>query len=377
MSFSFGFSFEDNEGTEAASSDSNNAKIGDGNSCETIHNIEIHSSNTTMNLLHEERVPTFDELTILLSKEFGVVRTKMGLIYRTSIASSSFSLDASPNNKNSNSYGAYSRKSTIKNSSTEVSDLIPGHYEGGLKTWECSIDLCNYLIQEKKVIAGKTVLELGCGSGLPGIFAMKYLNAKCTYFIDFNTTVIRDVTWPNICYNLYRNEGALQLPTNEPEECGVRCFAGDWVHLHSLLSQGPNNSGDSVEYKYLQQFEVIFSAETLYSSQSCRQMAELLKFLKYPGGTAYIASKRYYFGVGGGTVEFIDLLNKTTLKDRADIQQQKRAAATSASSSNNLTVTMDMDLDMGDHSAVWAVEVVTVLEDKSSNIREILKITYK
>lgn len=39
------------------------------------------------------------------------------------------------------------------------------------------------------VFTGETVLELGCGSGLPGIFAMKYLEAKCAYFVDFNTTV--------------------------------------------------------------------------------------------------------------------------------------------------------------------------------------------
>ena len=27
------------------------------------------------------------------------------------------------------------------------SDLIPGIYEGGLKTWECSLDLVDYLDQ--------------------------------------------------------------------------------------------------------------------------------------------------------------------------------------------------------------------------------------
>ena len=43
------------------------------------------------------------------------------------------------------------------------SDLVPGVYEGGLKTWECSLDLVNYLdglensftdghIQEKRVL---------------------------------------------------------------------------------------------------------------------------------------------------------------------------------------------------------------------------------
>jgi hypothetical protein len=27
-------------------------------------------------------------------------------------------------------------------------DIIPGKYEGGLKVWECRIDLCNYLMEQ-------------------------------------------------------------------------------------------------------------------------------------------------------------------------------------------------------------------------------------
>lgn len=53
----------------------------------------------------------------------------------------------------------------------ETSDLISGVYEGGLKVWECSIDLCNYLSQDlshgllDQVCStdGGSVLELGCG----------------------------------------------------------------------------------------------------------------------------------------------------------------------------------------------------------------------
>jgi protein-histidine N-methyltransferase len=47
------------------------------------------------------------------------------------------------------------------------SDLIPGVYEGGLKTWECSIDLAAYLASLNSVqsgshpqwIRGKHILE--------------------------------------------------------------------------------------------------------------------------------------------------------------------------------------------------------------------------
>ena len=52
-----------------------------------------------------------------------------------------------------------------KNSALEFldapSDLVPGVYEGGLKTWECSLDLANYLDQIRETdIRGKSLLEV-------------------------------------------------------------------------------------------------------------------------------------------------------------------------------------------------------------------------
>lgn len=43
------------------------------------------------------------------------------------------------------------------------SDLVSGVYEGGLKLWECSIDLARFLIDNRESLKGKRVLELGCG----------------------------------------------------------------------------------------------------------------------------------------------------------------------------------------------------------------------
>lgn len=41
------------------------------------------------------------------------------------------------------------------------SDLVPGVYEGGLKTWECSIDLAAYLAHEvRPEVLGKRFLEV-------------------------------------------------------------------------------------------------------------------------------------------------------------------------------------------------------------------------
>lgn len=42
------------------------------------------------------------------------------------------------------------------------SDLVPLVYEGGLKTWECSLDLATYLdsISSRFEVHGKRVLEV-------------------------------------------------------------------------------------------------------------------------------------------------------------------------------------------------------------------------
>jgi len=107
-----------------------------------------------------------------------------------------------------------------------------------------------------------------------------------------------------------------------------------------------------------------------------------MDFLAYPGGTAYIASKRYYFGVGGGTSEFIELLNRVTMRDRKDIQDIRMRSAQHEADVNSVASTGTGNSKgngngMDDQDSVWNIETVAVLEDKSSNIREILKVTYR
>lgn len=101
------------------------------------------------------------------------------------------------------------------------SDLIPGVYGGGLKIWECTIDLMKYMIEDAALLPPKTsrVLELGCGHGFPGITAM-LLGYQHITFLDLNMEVIRHATWPNIFIN-----------SVAPTLCGIECLAGDWLSL--------------------------------------------------------------------------------------------------------------------------------------------------
>ena len=64
------------------------------------------------------------------------------------------------------------------------SDLLPGKYEGGLKIWECTKDLAiylnNYISDNKCDLSNKSILDLGCGSGILGIMCAK-MGASVTF----------------------------------------------------------------------------------------------------------------------------------------------------------------------------------------------------
>lgn len=62
-------------------------------------------------------------------------------------------------------------KQTLKGQNYDC-DLVSGVYEGGLKIWECSLDLVDYIKANASTFAGKSILELGCGQGLPGVMCL-------------------------------------------------------------------------------------------------------------------------------------------------------------------------------------------------------------
>eukprot|EP00761_Pharyngomonas_kirbyi_P007599 gb/GECH01007609.1/.p1 GENE.gb/GECH01007609.1/~~gb/GECH01007609.1/.p1 ORF type:complete len:315 (+),score=83.00 gb/GECH01007609.1/:1-945(+) len=222
----------------------------------------------------------------------------------------------------------------------QTHDLIPGTYEGGFKLWECSIDLCKFILDRRIDLKGKRVMELGCGHGLPGILALK-MGAN-VIFQDYNQEVIQNLTIPNVLLNV--DEKTAQDRTE--------FFSGDWNKMEQLLSQNEHRS------HYRHTFDYILTSDTLYSVSSIPKLLNLMRFcLKQPvhhsnisnsqhypkenehdnnhpleqslKSVALIASKRYYFGVGGGVSELEDILERpfyspiTRLKFESDITNGK------------------------------------------------------
>ncbi|KAH7521612.1 uncharacterized protein LOC107406370 isoform X1 [Ziziphus jujuba] len=203
------------------------------------------------------------------------------------------------------------------------SDLVPGKYEGGLKLWEGSLDLVKALRSEvvngNLALKGKRVLELGCGHGLPGIFACLE-GAAAVHFQDFNAEVLQCLTIPNV--NANRPKRAQPSETNVTScdtESEVRFFAGDWSEIDKILPH-EHGTGDNADFSSgcnpVSGYDVILMAETLYSICVFQNLYELIKkCMSSPHGLMYMAAKKHYFGVGGGTRRFLSVVEKDGLMD--------------------------------------------------------------
>ncbi|KAI9454492.1 hypothetical protein F5148DRAFT_985074 [Russula earlei] len=107
-------------------------------------------------------------------------------------------------------------------------DLVPGAYEGGLKTWECALDLAAYLDHDVlggcdpaagRRVRGLRVIELGCGTAVPTLLLLDRLFAHLAFgararpeqeetetdvhLQDYNRSVLELVTFPNILLTWY------------------------------------------------------------------------------------------------------------------------------------------------------------------------------
>eukprot|EP00980_Cylindrotheca_fusiformis_P024450 scaffold11926_cov126-Cylindrotheca_fusiformis.AAC.3 len=243
------------------------------------------------------------------------------------------------------------RESNPAPQSLRKTDLVPGVYEGGLKIWECSLDLCWYL-EENDIPFDGHVLELGCGQGLPGCWILKRAlkqqavigngrlgtQLRGMVFSDFNEFVLRDVTIPNILLN---TRGHLKDSAADVASWLGRHVAlgfGDWNDMSNHISAQSSACPSPVPSDG--RFDLVLASETTYSSAAASDTARLvMKHLKVNVGVAYIATKRYYFGVGGGSDEF-------------------KAALDSAANPG---------LD-------FEVETVMVYDNGAGNIRELLKV---
>ena len=163
---------------------------------------------------------------------------------------------------------------------------------GGFKIWECSVDLCEHVISaydlqgknNARSLEGQSVIELGCGHGLPGVLCGLY--GARVVFQDYNKEVLELATRKTVLKNL----GQVS------ENGAIRYISGDWSYTHTKV---PEKS-----------FDLILTAETVYEPETIPSIHELFKYCVKPGGVIFVSAKVYYFGVGGGVQLFEDFVMK-------------------------------------------------------------------
>ncbi|KAJ6793042.1 uncharacterized protein M6B38_410930 [Iris pallida] len=234
------------------------------------------------------------------------------------------------------------------------SEMISTKPDGSLKSWESSIDLVNTLKNEIRdgqlSFRGKCVLELGCGYGLPGIFAC-LKGASTVHFQDPNAETVRCTTIPNVLGNLEqtrdrqsRQPESPLTPSWQQLSPDVHFYAGDWEELHTVLSvvgcelppprlsfseedfldgcssqdgsivghessarRSRKLSGSRAWERAIETdtgdggYDIILITEVPYSVSSLRKLYGLItKCLRPPYGVLYLAAKKSFFGSNGG-----------------------------------------------------------------------------
>lgn len=256
---------------------------------------------------------------------------------------------------------------------SNAADVIKGVYEGGLKTWECSMDLLRYLVEHHselcEILAGARVLDLGCGTGLPSIHILKNVPNVQVCMQDYNRDVLEMITMPNILVNTvlsptsrqekeergdvfhsdddgkktcevdidYRRAHALfgtdsdriigqreipELSGTEANEADSRILAksdipercefiaGDWNNIaQELATQGRQNT-----------FDLILTSETIYDIDGYPRLHDMLaSALAKPTASsnsssspipmALVAAKSIYFGLSGSVLSFMQYVH--------------------------------------------------------------------
>jgi hypothetical protein len=183
----------------------------------------------------------------------------------------------------------------------EKTDLLPNVYEGGMKVWECSMDLVHFLAREQ--LKYSSVLEIGCGHALPACYLLRVVLQQKQepfhlYLTDFNDFVTQQATIPNVILNA---ASVMEQPDNPS------------AIVSAVLNHVQFGHGDWLSLQLPRQVDLVLASETLYSEQAAEETAMLLSRHLSDTGSALVATKRFYFGVGGGTDAFLASSEKYNL----------------------------------------------------------------
>jgi protein-histidine N-methyltransferase len=231
-------------------------------------------------------------------------------------------------------------------SGLDTGDLSSGFYEGGFKTWECAVDLAAFVANRVKLTNNQhwQVIELGAGSGVPSLAILREALSRTRLgnesvkftFCDYNEEVLRLVTMPNVLlswWDVCVNRDGIGVQRDSSREADLYDINEDMAHkfisdckrkgvsFDFISGAWGSSFVDLIESSFRSEADVptsqhnmmILASETVYSPASLatfvRTVADLLRLMER-AGTALVAAKRIYFGVGGGVSEFVQEMRK-------------------------------------------------------------------
>jgi len=138
----------------------------------------------------------------------------------------------------------------------EARSILASSGNTGLRTWEAALWLGTYLCSEegKKLVNGKTILELGAGTGFISILCAKHLQARYVLATDGNGEVV-DGLKTNIVVNGLERDRRIQTAVLQ------------WGH--TLIDEELKSSDGSLQYDLVLGADIVrpFRSESLNFAQ--------------------------------------------------------------------------------------------------------------
>jgi predicted nicotinamide N-methyase len=140
-----------------------------------------------------------------------------------------------------------------------ISIYEPAYSSGaglGWKTWNAALVLVEFFGQNITSFAGKDILELGCGTGLSGIFCAKF-GARSVLMTDYNDKVLETV--------------AINASRNDLKHVTIKHL--DWTELLKT-----NNSSVLLEHD-IAPFDTIIGSDIVYDPEHATIVPKILNLL--------------------------------------------------------------------------------------------------
>ncbi|PQE21064.1 EFM3 CHATD-lysine N-methyltransferase protein [Rutstroemia sp. NJR-2017a WRK4] len=180
----------------------------------------------------------------------------------------------------------------------ESASLLAGAGTTGLRTWDAALHLSTYLSLHPTLVTDKTILELGCGTGLVSILCAKYLHATHVLATDGSPETLIALNtslYLNGLTSTPSTPSSSQETTNHPKIStreliwGHLLSSGEFDSFSSFLSSKSSNPNSASSAGDL---DLVLAADVLYSPEIIPPFIATLEdlFDLYPAVEVLIAS---------------------------------------------------------------------------------------